>query len=337
MAKKIGFLTFGHWGGTTQSPVPTGAAAVRQAVELAQAAERSGFDGAWIRVHHFDRSLSAPFPLLAAMAATTSTLEVGTGVIDLRYENPLYMAEEAAVTDAIARGRLQLGASRGSPEPASNGQELFGYQLQPGQSWSDLARERMAQFREAITGTPIAEAAHPENHRGAGQLPITPVSPGLENRIWWGAGGFDSAIWAGEQGMNLLSSTLLLEDDGRPFHVAQRDQIRKYQDAYAASGHATGGLSAVTRSAFPVITDLDDLYFGRREAGDSVGILDGLPARSGPTYAGSPDELAELFSRDAAMSEADYLLFALPNQLGVEYNEHVMQNLAKVVKNLGWK
>ncbi|MGX1748022.1 LLM class flavin-dependent oxidoreductase [Glutamicibacter protophormiae] len=336
MPKKIGFLTFGHWSGTANSAVPTGAAAVRQMVELAQAAERSGFDGAWLRVHHFDRSLSAPFPLLAAMAASTTTLEVGTGVIDMRYENPLYMAEEAAVTDAIARGRMQLGISRGSPEPAANGQELFGYTLGEGESWSSVTRERAATFREAIAGTPIALPVHPEQHGGQ-LLPITPVSPGLENRIWWGAAGFETAEWAGREGMNLLSSTLLLEDDGRPFHIAQRDQIRRYLDSYNASGHTTGGQTAVTRSAFPVITDTDDLYFGRRERGDSVGQIEGMRARSGPTYAGSLDELAELFTRDAAMSEADYLLFALPNQLGVEYNEHVMANITEVVKDIGWK
>lgn len=85
--KKIGFLTFGHSGGSSNSPVPTGADAVRQMVDLAVAAEESGFDGAWMRVHHFGNSLSAPFPLLAAMAAKTTTLEVGTGVIDMRYKN----------------------------------------------------------------------------------------------------------------------------------------------------------------------------------------------------------------------------------------------------------
>lgn len=332
MPKKIGFLSFGHWGASPTSPVPDGPAAIRQMIALAEAAERAGFDGAWVRVHHFANSLSAPFPLLAAMAARTSTLEVGTGVIDLRYENPLYMAEEAAVTDALATGRVQLGISRGAPSQVLDGPEQFGYRISEQNNWSDLARERAAQFRSAIAGQGIATAAD-----GSGTVPISPVSPGLSNRIWWGAGSTDSGIWAGTVGMNLLSSTLLLEDDGRSFHMAQADQIKRYREAYAASGHTTGGQSAVTRSAFPVLSDLDELYFGRREAGDSVGVLDGRQARSGPTHAGSLDELAEKFSRDAAMVEADYILFALPNQLGVEYNEQIMENLVRVVKNLGWK
>lgn len=332
MPKKIGFLSFGHWGAGPSSPVPDGAAAVRQMVALGEAAERAGFDGAWVRVHHFSQSLSAPFPLLAAMAARTSTLEVGTGVIDLRYENPLYMAEEAAVTDAVATGRLQLGIGRGAPSPVADGPEQFGYTLPEAQNWSAVSRDRAARFRAAISGQGIAHAAD-----GSGQHPISPLSAGLDKRIWWGAGGIDSGIWAGEMGMNLLSSTLLLQDDGRPFHLAQADQIKRYRQAYAASGLDTGGRSAVTRSAFPVLTDLDDIYFGRRESGDSVGFLDGHHARSGPTYAGSLDELAESFSRDAAMTEADYLLFALPNQLGVQYNEEVMHNLVEVMRRLGWK
>lgn len=332
MPKKIGFLSFGHWGGSPTSPVPDGPAAIRQAIALAEAAERAGFDGAWVRVHHFANSLSAPFPLLAAMAARTSALEVGTGVIDLRYENPLYAAEEAAVTDAVAGGRLQLGISRGAPSPVLDGPEQFGYRLPEGTSWSDETRARAARFRSAIAGEGIGQAGD-----GSGLTPISPLSPGLSNRIWWGAGSIDSGIWAAGVGMNLLSSTLLLEDDGRSFHLTQADQIKRYREAYAASGHITGGRSAVTRSAFPVLTDLDELYFGRREAGDSVGVLDGRQARSGPTYAGSLDELTEKFSRDAAMNEADYLLFALPNQLGVEYNEEVMVNLAEVVRRLGWK
>lgn len=335
--KKIGFLTFGHSGGSSNSPVPTGADAVRQMLDLAVAAEESGFDGAWMRVHHFGNSLSTPFPLLAAMAAKTTTLEVGTGVIDMRYENPLYMAEMAGATDATSNGRLQLGISRGSPESARDGQHQFGYDLGPGDGWANETRRRAARFREAITGTGMAHPM-PGGHLHQDELlPINPVSPGLENRIWWGAGTIDAGLWTASVGMNLLSSTLLLEDDGRPFHVLQADQLRQYKDAYAASGHTTGGMTAVTRSAFPITTDTDEIYFGRRERGDSVGVLDGSAARSGPTYSGSPEEVAKQFMDDEALVEADYVLFALPNQLGVDYNTHVMTEIADIARELGWK
>src|SRR5438034_6160508 len=122
--KKIGFLSFGAWhpaGGLTH----TGGDALRQPVELAVAAEEIGIDGAFVRVHHFARQLSAPFPLLSAIGVRTSRIEIGTGVIDMRYENPLYMAEDAAVADLLSGGRLQLRISRGSPEPAWRGAEAF--------------------------------------------------------------------------------------------------------------------------------------------------------------------------------------------------------------------
>lgn len=337
MTKKIGFLTFGHSGGSSKSPVPTGADAVRQMLDLAVAAEESGFDGAWMRVHHFGNSLSTPFPLLAAMAAKTTTLEVGTGVIDMRYENPLYMAEMAGATDAISNGRLQLGISRGSPESARDGQHQFGYDLEPDQDWATETRARTARFRAAISGTGMAHPMPDRHHDQDSLLPINPLSPGLENRIWWGAATIGSGVWTGSVGMNLLSSTLLLEDDGRPFHVLQADQLRQYKDAYAASGHSTGGMTAVTRSAFPITTNTDEIYFGRREHGDSVGVLDGSVARSGPTYAGSPEDVAQQFINDEAISEADYVLFALPNQLGVDYNTHVMTEIANIARELGWK
>lgn len=338
--KKIGFLNFGHWSSVPGSRTPDAGATLRQTIEMAVAAEEAGMDGAWIRSHHFQNMLSAPFPLLAAMGAATKSIELGTGVIDLRYENPLYMAEEAATADLISGGRLQLGVSRGSPEAAEDGQHQFGYDLDPGQSWSELAQARGQRFREAISGAEVAEADPDSGWAQPGQqrLSIQPQSPGLANRIWWGSGNTVSGARAGEQGYNLLSSTLLLQDDGRPFHVQQADQIAQYQQAYAASGHTTGGMTAVTRSVFPIVSAEDERYFGgRRERSDSSGQLEGGKARSGPTYSGTMDEVAELLRTDEAVQAADYLLLANPNQLGVEYNAHLFTQWVELAKALGWK
>ena len=107
--KRIGFLSFGHWQEAEWSHTPTAREALVQTVELAVAAEELGIDGAFVRVHHFARQLSATFPLLSAIGVRTSRIEIGTAVIDMRYENPLYMAEEAAVADLLSGGRLQLG------------------------------------------------------------------------------------------------------------------------------------------------------------------------------------------------------------------------------------
>ncbi|HRO94419.1 LLM class flavin-dependent oxidoreductase [Citricoccus sp.] len=338
--KKIGFLNFGHWSSAPGSRTPDPGATLTQTIEMAVAAEEAGMDGAWVRSHHFQHMISSPFPLLAAMGAVTRTIALGTGVIDLRYENPLYMAEEAATTDLISGGRLQLGISRGSPEAARDGQHQFGYDVEEGQSWSDLAQERGRRFRQAISGGMIAEADPNSGWAPPGQdmLPIQPQSRGLVNRIWWGSGTIASGVRAARQGYNLLSSTLLLQDDGRPFHVQQADQIAQYRAAYAESGHTTGGMTAVTRSVFPIVSAEDDRYFGgRKEARDSFGHLEGGRARSGPTYSGTPDEVADLLRGDEAVQAADWVLLANPNQLGVEYNAHLFAQWAGLARVLGWQ
>src|SRR5262249_35710446 len=169
-------------------------------------AEGVGAGGAFAGAPPFPRQLSSPFPLLAAIGAGTSRIEIGTGVIDMRYENPLYMAEDAAAADLLAGGRLQLGLSRGSPEPAWRGAEAFGYSVDQNE-----AREKTALFRAAISGAGVVRA-DAGGRPGDALLPVQPQSPGLAERIWWGSGSRETAVWAGEQGMNLMSSTLLLED-----------------------------------------------------------------------------------------------------------------------------
>ncbi len=336
--KKIGFLSFGHYRDVPGARVRTAADSLRQHVELAVAAEEVGMDGAWLRVHHFEESHTAPFPLLSAMAARTSTIDVGTGVVDLRYENPLYLAEEAAATDLLSDGRLQLGVSRGSPENAVDGQHAFGYRLGDGETWSDVAQQRVALFQRAIAGERVAHSASAQRAGHAPDLPIRPLSPGLGERVWWGAGRASTADWVAQQGMNLLSSTLLLAQDGRPFHVQQADQLSRYRQARESAGMPTGGLTAVTRSAFPITTDEDRRYFARSAGGgDAVGQLDGTEARFGPVFAGDPEAVAVQLAADDAVAAADYVLFALPSQLGVAYNTHLFENLVAVARELGWK
>ena len=114
------------------------------------AAEELGADGAYFRVHHFARQLGSPFPLLAAVGARTSRIEIGTAVIDMRYENPLYMAEDAGAADVIAGGRLQLGISRGSPEQVIDGFRHFGYVPAEGETDADMARRHAEVFLELL-------------------------------------------------------------------------------------------------------------------------------------------------------------------------------------------
>src|ERR1700741_3032817 len=155
--KKIGFLSFGHWTPSPQSQTRSASDALLQSIELAVAAEELGADGAYFRVHHFARQLGSPFPLLAAVGARTSRIEIGTAVIDMRYENPLYMAEDAGSADIIAGGRLQLGISRGSPEQVIDGWRYFGYVPPEGQTDADMARRHAEIFLEVIGGAGFAK------------------------------------------------------------------------------------------------------------------------------------------------------------------------------------
>src|SRR4051812_43241883 len=337
---RIGFLSFGHWQPAPGSRTQTGRDALQQTIELAVAAEELGLDGAYVRVHPFARQLSSPFPLLAAIGARTERIEIGTGVIDMRYENPLYMAEEAAAADLISDGRLQLGVSRGSPEPALRGAENFGYVPAEGESDGDLARRHTAVFRAAIAGAGVAEADLRMTGSPA-RLPIQPQSPGLGNRIWWGSGTRASAEWTAEQGMNLMSSTLLSEDTGVPFDELQAEQIRRYRQAWEIAGHDREPRVSVSRSVIPLATDLDRAYFGDRalsDGRDQVGSLEGVIARFGKSYVGEPDRLAEELAADAAVQAADTLLLTVPNQLGVEYNTTMLEAIAEhVAPAIGWQ
>jgi alkanesulfonate monooxygenase SsuD/methylene tetrahydromethanopterin reductase-like flavin-dependent oxidoreductase (luciferase family) len=338
--KKIGFLSFGHWSASQHSMVRSGADALLQSIELAVAAEEAGADGAYYRVHHFAQQLASPFPLLAAAAARTSRIELGTAVIDMRYENPLYMAEDAGAADLISEGRLQLGISRGSPEQVIDGFRYFGYAPSEGTTDADMARQHTKLFLETLDGEGFARPnPRPMFPNPPGLLRIEPHSPGLRDRIWWGAGTRATAEWTAEQGMNLMSSTLLTEDTGVPFHQLQAEQIQRFRDVWTAAGHAREPRVSVSRSIFPIVSDLDRQLFGQqRRSTDQVGRLDGGNARFGKTYAGEPDELVAELADDEAIAAADTLLLTVPNQLGVEYNAHLIESLlTHVAPGLGWR
>jgi alkanesulfonate monooxygenase SsuD/methylene tetrahydromethanopterin reductase-like flavin-dependent oxidoreductase (luciferase family) len=338
--KNIGFLSFGHWSASSHSRVRSGADALLQSIELAVAAEEAGADGAYYRVHHFAQQLASPFPLLAAAAARTSRIELGTGVIDMRYENPLYMAEDAGSADLISGGRLQLGISRGSPEQVIDGYRYFGHIPPEGMSDGDMAREHTATFLKVLEGEGFARPnPRPMFPNPPGLLRIEPHAPGLRDRIWWGAGSRATAEWTAEQGMNLMSSTLLTEDTGVPFHELQAEQIQRYRDAWAAAGHEREPRVSVSRSIFPIVSDLDrQLFWREHDSTDQVGWIDGGNARFGRTYANEPDKLIAELAEDEAIAAADTLLLTVPNQLGVDYNAHVIESvLTHLAPELGWR
>ncbi|HLW50614.1 MAG TPA: LLM class flavin-dependent oxidoreductase [Sphingobacteriaceae bacterium] len=340
MKKNIGFLSFGHWGKHPSYQTRSAGDTLLQSIDLAIAAEEIGIDGAYFRVHHFAQQLASPFPLLAAIGAKTSKIEIGTGVIDMRYENPYYMIEDAGAADLIAGGRLQLGISRGSPEQVIDGWRHFGYEPEEGEDDSVMARRNALEFLQRLEGNGFAEPnPNPMFPNPPGLLRLEPHSEGLRERIWWGAGSNSTAVWAAEHGMNLQSSTLKDDENGKPFHVQQAEQIRAYREAWKKAGHQREPRVSVSRSIFALVNDMDRLYFGpRSEEGDQIGVIDNKRAIFGRSYVAEPDKLIDQLSKDEAIKEADTLLLTVPNTLGVDYNVHVLSSILEhVAPGLGWR
>lgn len=341
--KAFGFLSFGHHAiGAQQGPD------VRQVlqdhVEIAKAADEIGVNNASFRVHHFAPQGASPMPLLGAVIGATKHIEVGTGVIDMRYENPLYLAEEAAALDLLADGRTALGVSRGSPEPADKGWESFGYSAKA-PNGADMAREKFDLFLKAIDGYGVAKAApaaqqYPRMYQDGAPLPIFPHSPDLHSRIFWGSGSNDSAVQAAKDGVNLMSSTLVSEADGRSLGEVQRSQIDVYRQAWKDAGHErTNPRVSVSRSIFPIVDDETRNYFQLQATGeDQIGSLgEGRNVTFGRTYAAEPDVLIEQLQADPAIAAADTLLITIPNTMGVDLNVKILQSFAEhVAPSLGW-
>ena len=339
--KYFGFLSFGHYSNGGRHGI-TAAESLHQAIDLSVAADELGVNGAFFRVHHFAAQAAAPVPLLSAIASRTKAIEVGTGVIDMRYENPLYLAEEAAALDLIADGRTALGVSRGAPEIAYKGWESFGYHSEQ-RNGVDLARAHYERFLDAIDGKAMAEAAplheqYPTQLNPGTPLPILPHSPGLRSRIWYGAGSNASAIQAARDGVNLMSSTLVFEHGDKPFGDIQAEQLRAYRQAWAEAGHDWAPRVSVSRSIFPLLSERDRGLYGLSASGDQVGHLDSGIATFGRTYAADPSTLIMQLSQDRALAEADTLLLTIPNQLGFEENWSIIRNFAEyVAPALGWE
>jgi alkanesulfonate monooxygenase SsuD/methylene tetrahydromethanopterin reductase-like flavin-dependent oxidoreductase (luciferase family) len=339
--KKIGFLSFGHWSEHPSYKTQTAADTLLQSIDLAVAAEEIGLDGAYFRVHHFAAQLASPFPLLAAIGAKTTKIEIGTGVIDMRYENPLYMVEDAGAADLISGGRLQLGISRGSPEQVIEGWRYFGYEPSEGETDAEMGRNKALQFLDKLNGVGFAQPnPSPMFPNPPGLLRLEPHAAGLRERIWWGAASNATAIWAAKNGMHLQSSTLKFDESSKPFHIQQAEQIRLYKEAWKKAGHPREPRVSVSRSIFALMTEQDHYLFGQGTSRvDKIGMIENdKRAIFGRSYVGEPDQLITELAQDEAIQEADTLLLTIPNTLGVEYNVHLLSSILKhVAPGLGWR
>ncbi|MFD1440313.1 MULTISPECIES: LLM class flavin-dependent oxidoreductase [Lacticaseibacillus] len=338
--KNIGFLSFGFWQ-KNNSVVKTAQQSYEESVQLAVEAEKLGIDGAWFRVHHFADQIGTPYPLMAAIAAKTSKIEIGTGLVDMRYENPFMMAENVMSTDVLAQNRVQLGVGRGSPEQVKDGWQYFGYDYTE-EEIKDIARARALKFLDLLKGERFAEPnAQPMFPQEPGLRRLEPFSPTLQHRIWWGAGSQATAIWAAEHGMNLMSSTLVNYESNEPFHVQQAKQLRAFKDAWKKAGHDFEPRTLVTRSIMPIVSDLDRQLFAEgTQTQDEVGYLayHQNPTIFGKMFVGEPDQLIKELGEDEAIQEADTILITVPSTLGVDYNVHLLKTImTDIAPALGWK
>lgn len=335
--QRIGFLSFGWYSPVPESAVRTAGDMIRDTIRLAEAAEDAGLDGAYMRVHHWENNTSSPFPLLTAMGMRTERIELGTAVINMRYENPLYMAEAAATTDLAIGGRLWLGVSRGSPELALDGPGEFGYPLPAGVSPSDDAHARIARYRAAIAGEGVAAPNSRAGVPAGRKLTLQPQSPGLSDRLWYGAGSIPSAVTAAQLGMHLMSSTLVLEATGEPLPVVQNRQIEAYRTAWRGAGHDRAPRVLVTRSVMPIVDEVSQRNFGgmlaRESMGgnrDQIGEIDNTTSTFGRSYVGDLDKIERELREDEAVMNADTVLVTIANQFGAEVNHRTFIALAEL-------
>jgi alkanesulfonate monooxygenase SsuD/methylene tetrahydromethanopterin reductase-like flavin-dependent oxidoreductase (luciferase family) len=275
--------------------------------------------------------------LLAALAMHTNELEIGTGVLDMRYENPLYLAEEAAQTDLLSDGRLQLGIGRGSPESVISGYRSFGHVPAAGQTDTDMARQHTKTFLRAIHGEPMAEGD--PNGGVFGGVPVQPQSDGLRRRVWWGSATMSSTQWAARMGLNLMSSTLLQEEKGIPFDELQAEQIGVFRKTWQEAGWDWTPRVSVTRTILPIVDDTTSRLFGPRagqENSEQVGVLEGLTSRFGRSFIGEPETIAADLAADHAVQSADTVMVTIPNQLGVDFNLRLLESIVAIAVASSW-
>lgn len=338
---ELGFLTFvpDHGG-------PGGArGALEDGLALVEHAEDLGYDSAWVRVRHHEPFLSSPMTFFAAASQRTRRIHLGTGVIPMRYEDPLRLAEDAATVDLLSDGRLELGISNGIPVTATALDALHG---PSDRGFAGEAQHRIEVLRNAIAGRSLGSAAAEVMSVPAGaDLLSTPHAPGLQDRIWYGAGSEKTAARAGTQGFDLQLSTLNTEETGETFDVVQARQITSYRKAFADAGHAAHRSERVSigRIIIPHLTPEDadehrEFVTGYRSGMTDEGRPQGdnpPPLRFSRILDGDPTTIVEALRADAAVGETDGLVVVLPANGSAESHRRVLTAVTEhVAPHLGW-
>lgn len=332
--RKLGFLTIGLF-----DPADP-AAGHESTLQIIQLGERLGFDSAWLRHRHLQFGISSPVAVMAAASQRTSRIELGTAVTPLGWENPLRLAEDLATVDLLAGGRINPGLSVGEPMHYNT----VKHELYPDSSESeDFSYARADRLARLIAGEKVRDFSGKQGVVEEFSNRVEPHSPGLRDRLWYGAGSTKSAVWAGANGFNLLSSSVIFPDkDQEPdFAAVQQSQIRAYREAAAASGRtparASQGLVVIpTDSASASQREKYRRYVDERTPRTRTpqgprGMM------FAPDLIGTSDEIAEQLHAHAGFQEVDEVAFALPFSFDHEDYVQILTDIAgKLGPALGW-
>lgn len=328
--RKLGFLTIGRFDADDPRP------GIEETLQIIVRAEQLGFDSVWLRCRHLQPGISSPVTIMAAATQRTSRIELGTAVIPLGLENPLRLAEDLATVDLLSGGRINPGVSVGTPMLY----EHYKTALYPdAHANEDFSKERVLRLLRALRGEPVSDF---EGTVGIEQFTnrVQPHAPGLADRVWYG-GGLSSAVWAGTQGINYLTSSVVSIEgtDSRDFATIQGEHI----DAYRAS-HPDPEKSRVSQGLVVIPTDsaTDDQIRRYREYAAARFERTTSPqgARGmlfSPDYVGTSDELADQLFAHAGFQRADEVTFALPFTFAPEdYAQIIADMAARLGPALGW-
>ncbi|MGW0150241.1 LLM class flavin-dependent oxidoreductase [Streptomyces sp. NPDC003333] len=326
--RKLGFLTIGLFDGADP------ARGHESTLELIELGERLGFDSAWVRHRHLQYGISSPVAVLAAASQRTRRIELGTAVIPLGWENPLRLAEDLATVDLLSGGRLNPGVSVGPPMHYDRVKEA----LYPDTADAeDFGYERVRRLLDCVRGERVTDFSGTEGFEVFSDR-VQPHAPGLGGRMWYGGGSLRSARWAGEHGMNLLTSSVVKvedEQEGTPdFARVQLSHIRAFRERHpdGEAARVSQGLVVIpTDSATPGQIARYEKYVAERTPRTTS---PQGPARLlfAPDLLGTSEEIAERLHAHAAFREVDEVAFALPFTFG---HDDYVQILTDIATRLG--
>ncbi len=328
--RKLGFLTIGLF--DERDP----AAGHEQTLRTVVRAEELGFDSVWLRNRHLQLGISSPVAVLAAATQRTRRIELGTAVIPLGWENPLRLAEDLATVDLLSGGRLQPGVSVGPPMHYDAVKEA----LYPGTAdVEDFSKERVLRLLRALRGEPVSTF---EGVAGIETFTprVQPHSPGLAGRAWYG-GFLSSAVWAGQQGMNFLTSSVVSTEGtaSRDFATVQAEHVDAFRAAHPdpASARVSQGLVVIpTDSATPEQVERYTA-FARSRYDRTLAPQGPRGMLFAPDLVGTSEEIAETLYAHAGFQRVDEVVFALPFTFDeADYAQIVTDMAQRLGPLLGW-